>query len=25
VGEGLAAGGRGAHPVELTLVHRRED
>ena len=25
VGERLAAGGRGAHPVELLLVHRRED
>ena len=25
VGDRLAAGGRGAHAVELTIVHRRED
>jgi len=25
VGEGLTAGGRGAHPVELLRVHGRED
>jgi DNA topoisomerase IB len=25
VGNRLSARGRGAHPVELTIVHRRED